>query len=117
MNTEKITRKLCYPEQVYNRISKKLNLLLSNSVIKACSIKILQNTEKECLAKRSEDYYVTNKENKVRLTLNANTYRVIADDRLVRTTPFGIEQWIYGSQHQKKTESGASQLQWNTARA
>ena len=41
-------------------------------------------TDKKLFKKIGKNYYVTNSENNVRITVNANTFRVITVDKLIK---------------------------------
>lgn len=79
---QEIMEKLCYTDLVYGRINKKLSTDLSNGDIELFIGKILKETDKKSYDKKGKNYYVTNSENNVRITINSNTFRVITVDKL-----------------------------------
>lgn len=74
---QKIIENLCYTDLVYGRINKKLTTNLSNGQIELFIGKILKETDEKSYDKKGKNYYVTNSENNVRITINSNTFRVI----------------------------------------
>ena len=79
---QKIIENLCYTDLVYGRINKKLTTNLSNLQIELFIFRILKETDEKSYSKKGKNYYVTNSENKVRITINSNTFRVITADKL-----------------------------------
>ena len=79
---QKIIKNLCYTELVYARINKKLAIDLSKAQIESFMEEILKKTGEKFYIKTGKNYYVTNKENRIRITINSNTFRVITVDRL-----------------------------------
>lgn len=79
---QKIIENLCYTDLVYGRINKKLTSNLSKGQIELLIDKILKETDEKFYDKTGKNYYVTNSENNVRITINSNTFRVITVDKL-----------------------------------
>lgn len=79
---QKIIEKLCYSDLVYGRINKKLSTDLSNGQIELFIDEILKKTDEKYYVKTGKNYYVTNTENNVRLTINSNTFRIITADKI-----------------------------------
>jgi hypothetical protein len=79
---QKIIENLCYTELVYERINKKLTTDFSNGQIESFIDEILRKTNEKFYVKTGKNYYVTNTENNVRVTINSNTFRIITVDRL-----------------------------------
>ena len=79
---QKIIESLCYTDLVYERIKKKLSADLSHDQIESFIDRILKKTDEKFYAKSGKNYYVTNTENDVRITINSNTFRVITVDRI-----------------------------------
>lgn len=77
-----IIENLCYTDLVYARINKKLTSDLSNGQIELFIGKILEETDEKSYTKKGKNYYVTNSENNVMITINSNTFRVISIDTL-----------------------------------
>lgn len=82
--TEMLNR-LCYTELVYERINKKLRTQLSKHEIEKMFFNIIQNTNEECFNRRGKNIYVTNSDNNIQVTINANNYRVITVDKIIKT--------------------------------
>ncbi len=80
VNKQAILENLCYTELVYERINKKLNLDLSRGQIEAFILQILQKTASEFFTKKGKNFYVVSRENNIRITINSNTYRIIANE-------------------------------------
>lgn len=73
---------ICYTELVYKRINKKLNTNFSKNQIEKIIQNILQKTREDSINKRGKNYYVTDSEQNIRITINSNTFRVITVDRI-----------------------------------
>jgi len=84
MNSYKaeILKRICYTELVYERINKKLNSQFAKDEIEKMIIETLKETEESQFQKIGKDFYVTNSERNIRITVNSNTYRVITVDQL-----------------------------------
>jgi hypothetical protein len=79
---QRIIEDLCYTELVYERINKKLAIDYSKGQIESLIDEILKKTNDKFFIKTGKNYYVTNAENNIRITINSNTFRVITVDRL-----------------------------------
>lgn len=88
MHTSKqnILERICYTELVYERINKKLDIEFSKAQIEAYLYKILDETDVLCFTKIGKNFYVSNTKNKIRITLNSHTFRVITVDK-IKTKP------------------------------
>jgi len=75
-----ILNRVCYTERVYYRINKKLNINFSKRNIEKMIFEILNETNEILFKKIGKNIYVTNNERNIRITINANTYRVITAD-------------------------------------
>ena len=84
INKTEILNNICYTELVYGRINKKLNIKFSKKQIEEFIYKILKETEEKFFSKIGKNFYVTNKENNVKITINSNTFRVITVDSIER---------------------------------
>ncbi|WP_204251668.1 DUF3781 domain-containing protein [Flavobacterium ginsenosidimutans] len=73
---------ICYTELVYGRINKKLKTNFTKSEIEKMILKILNDTEEKYYQKIGKNFYVSNSENNIKITVNSNTYRVITADRI-----------------------------------
>ena len=81
---QEIIENICYTDLVYERINKKLSTDFSKVQIELFIDKALKMTDKKLFKKIGKNYYVTNSENNVRITVNANTFRVITVDKLIK---------------------------------
>lgn len=79
---QKIIDNVCYTKLVYGRINKKLSTDFSNEQIELFIDKILKETSEKFYVKTGKNYYVTNTEHNVRITINATTLRVITVDKV-----------------------------------
>ena len=77
-----ILKSICYTELVYKRINKKLNIKLSKEQIEKLMFEIIQNTDKKYFERIGKNYYITNIEYNLIITVNSNTFRVITADRI-----------------------------------
>lgn len=82
MNKNEILEKLCYTELVYGRINKKLGVNLSRKEIEEFILKILKETDIMFYTKKGKNFYIINKANKIRITINSRTFRIITVDRI-----------------------------------
>ena len=81
INKNEILESICYTQLVYGRINKKLNMRFSKKQIEEFIYKILKETEERFYSKKGKNFYIVNRENNVRITVNSNTFRVITADR------------------------------------
>ncbi len=84
INKNKILENLCYTELVYGRINKKLNTKFSKKQIEGFMFSILEKTEEKYFSKVGKNFYVTNIENNIIITINSNTFRIITVDKINR---------------------------------
>ena len=82
MNINKLLENICYTKLVYGRINKKLNINFSKKEIEEFIFKILKNTKDKFISKIGKNYYITNIENNIKITINSNTFRIITVDRI-----------------------------------
>tara|TARA_R110000765_G_C18758752_1_gene588747 strand:+ start:159 stop:419 length:261 start_codon:yes stop_codon:yes gene_type:complete len=80
---DQILQNHCYTELVYQRINKKLGLNFSNEEIEALIKKIVSETTLDCFEKKGKNYYISSKENNIKITINSNTFRVITVDKII----------------------------------
>jgi hypothetical protein len=80
-----ILNNICYTALVYGRINKKLKTNYSNSEIESFIMKILDQTQIDDFQKIGKNYYVTNIEYNIVVTINSNTCRIITVDTLVKS--------------------------------
>ncbi len=79
---KRIIKNLCYTELVYERINNKLTADFSKRQIELFINEILHKTNENYYIRTGKNYYVTNTENNIRITINSNTYRVITVDKI-----------------------------------
>ena len=84
INKSEILKNICYTELVYGRINKKLNIKFSKNQIEKFILKILRETEEKFFSKIGKNFYITNVENNIKITINSNTFRIITVDRIER---------------------------------
>ncbi|HEX2955682.1 MAG TPA: DUF3781 domain-containing protein [Chitinispirillaceae bacterium] len=80
INKTEILNNIRYTELVYGRINKKLNSKLSKCEIERMLFNIVEKTDVKDFEKRGKNFYITNAEHNIRITVNSNTYRVITVD-------------------------------------
>ena len=78
----KILNNICYTELVYGRINKKLKSTFSKSEIEKMIYKILSETDESDFLKIGKNYYATNTDKQIRITINSNNYRIITVDKI-----------------------------------
>jgi len=82
INKKDILENICYTELVYERINKKLNTDLSKKQTEECIYKMIKNTNDEFIVKKGKNFYISNSENNIRVTINSNTFRVITANKI-----------------------------------
>lgn len=80
-----ILKNICYTELVYGRINKKLGLVYSKPRIESYVRRCIETAPPCDIVKTGKNYYVSNREENIRVTVNSNNYRVITVDRICRT--------------------------------
>lgn len=80
-----ILNNICYTELVYERINKKLNTRFSKPEIEKMIFDIINKTQEIFLRRTGKNIYVTNLDENIRITVNANNYRIITVDRIDKT--------------------------------
>lgn len=73
---------ICYTELVYERINKKLQINLTKSKIQKMILSLISKTPDKYFKKMGKNYYISNYESGVRVTVNSYTFRVITVDKL-----------------------------------
>ncbi|AKP67748.1 DUF3781 domain-containing protein [Companilactobacillus ginsenosidimutans] len=76
-----IAENICYTDLVYGRVNKKLKLDSSNQEIEKMVIDILNNPHSK-VVKTGKNFYVSDSDRRVRLTVNSFNYRLITADRI-----------------------------------
>ena len=84
INKTEILTAICYTERVYDRINKKLKSNYSRPEIETMIFNILKETPETSFQRIGKNIYVTNAENKIKVTINSNTNRIITVDRITR---------------------------------
>jgi ribosomal protein L28 len=82
INKQEILDNICYTELVYERINKKLNINFSNKQIEEFIFKTLKETDENLYSRKGKNFYVENEEEKLRITINSNTFRIITVDKI-----------------------------------
>ena len=82
IDKSKILDNICYTELVYGRINKKLKSTFSKSEIEKMIYKILSETDESDFLKIGKNYYATNTDKQIRITINSNNYRIITVDKI-----------------------------------
>jgi hypothetical protein len=57
-------------------------LIFQKKQIEEFIFKILEETEEKFFSKIGKNYYVTNTENNIKITINSNTFRIITVDKI-----------------------------------
>ncbi len=76
--------RICYTSLVFERINKKLHCQLSNDEIEKLIFRVINETLEQFFERNGKNIYVTNGEENIKITINANTYRVITVDRIIK---------------------------------
>lgn len=84
MNKTEILNNICYTELVYGRINKKLKSDFSKSEIETMLFNFIQETEETSFQKTGKNFYITNADKNIRITINSNTVRIITVDRVIK---------------------------------
>jgi len=82
INKNEILEKHCYTELVYQRINKKLGTRFSKEESEILLKKVLKETGLEHYKKRGKNFYISNTQHQIRITINSNTFRVITVDKI-----------------------------------
>ena len=81
-NKAEILKKHCYTELVYDRINKKIDTNYSKKEIEILIEKVLRETDVKYYEKIGKNFYITNNQYKIRITVNSNTFRIITVDKV-----------------------------------
>ncbi|WP_452229648.1 DUF3781 domain-containing protein [Lacinutrix sp. MEBiC02404] len=82
INKSEILEKHCYTELVYQRINKKLGTQFSKEESETLIKKVLKETDLEYYKKTGKNFYISNSQHQIRITINSNTFRVITVDKI-----------------------------------
>lgn len=74
----------CYTKLVYERINKKLGVNLSNIEIEELIGKVLETTSIYFYNKIGKNFYISNQQNNIKITVNSNTFRIITVNKLIK---------------------------------
>jgi hypothetical protein len=80
---EEILEKHGYTELVYERINKKLGIHFSKKEIASFMKQIISETEVTCFKKIGKNFYITNKKQGIKITVNSTTFRIITVNQLI----------------------------------
>lgn len=80
MNKTEILNNICYTELVYGRINKKLKSNFSKSEIEIMLFNLIRETDEMSFQKVGKNFYITNVDKNIRITINSNTFRIITVD-------------------------------------
>ncbi len=79
---KQIIDNICYTELVYGRINKKLSTDLTKPQIESLILETLNQTDATNYIKSGKNYYISNADKNICITVNSYTYRVITVNRL-----------------------------------
>lgn len=82
VNKKEILDNICYTELVYGRINKKLAKNFSKAQIEKYMLELVEQTPENLFCKKGKNFYVTNTEHGIRLTINSNSFRIITVNRV-----------------------------------
>lgn len=82
INRKEILKNICYTELVYGRINKKLGTDMGKREIEIKILDSVQNTPIEDFEKVGKNFYIHDHKEKMRITINSFTHRVITVDKL-----------------------------------
>lgn len=82
INKNEILKNHCFTELVYGRINKKLSANLSKVEAELLIKNVLEITEIDQFQKKGKNFYISNQQFNLKITINSNTFRVITVDKL-----------------------------------
>jgi len=83
INKQQIIENICYTELVYGRINKKLGQNYSEVQIERLILTLLTECPVKYYVKTGKNYYISNHDHKIRVTVNSYTYRIITVDKII----------------------------------
>lgn len=83
INKEQIIKNICYTELVYGRINKKLGESYTEIQIERLMLTLLTESPVKDYVKTGKNYYISNHNHKIRVTVNSYTYRIITVDKII----------------------------------
>ncbi len=72
-----ILNRVCYTALVYERINRKLNSQFSKQEIEQMIFFVIKEAPEESFERIGKNIYVTSIHKHIKITINANTYRII----------------------------------------
>jgi hypothetical protein len=84
INKKEILQNHCYTALVYERINKKLGASFSPAESEVLIHKVLLETGLENFEKIGKNFYISNKEHNIKITINSTTFRVITVDKIIK---------------------------------
>ena len=84
LQKKEILQKHCYTELVYQRINKKLSVNFSKQESENLIKKVLIETVVAQFEKIGKNFYISNAQHNIKITVNSNTFRIITVDRLLK---------------------------------
>ncbi len=82
IDKEEIIKKHGFTDLVYGRINKKLSLNLTKLEVEKLVLQILEETDIQFFEKIGKNFYVSNHNHHIKLTINSNTFRVITASKI-----------------------------------
>ncbi|MCB9033177.1 MAG: DUF3781 domain-containing protein [Chitinophagales bacterium] len=84
INKPEILNNIGYTELVYNRINKKLKSSYTRIQIEALIFQTIQDTPEKYFQKIGKNYYISNIEKNIKITVNSNTFSIITVDTITQ---------------------------------
>lgn len=82
VNKKEILDNISFTDLIYDIINKKLNSKFSRQEVEKMLIDVINDTQKSSFLEIDDNIYITNLKNKMKITINAKTYKVVAIDIL-----------------------------------
>ncbi|WP_394338587.1 DUF3781 domain-containing protein [Faecalibacter macacae] len=84
IDKNKILNNICYTELVYDRINKKLKSNFSKNEIETNLLATISETPINNFKKIGKNFYISNADKNIKITVNSNTYRIITVDKIIK---------------------------------
>ena len=84
IDKKEILKNHCYTELVYGRINKKLETNFKALEIEHFIKQVLEETSIDFYKKIGKNFYISNIENNIKITVNSHTFRIITVDKIKR---------------------------------
>ena len=81
MEKDLIKQRICYTDLVFERVNKKLKTKMTRNEIELMILEILSDTSTQ-FEKIGKNFYLSNTSKKIKLVVNASTYRLITVDKI-----------------------------------